>query len=95
AMTDIIKIMPIEQCKAVSSGCQSYPQDYASRMPGYSWGKPKATAVASYALAQLEAARAKDLATHEANGPAIAANLGVAKRVRAFMEEVGMPASYS
>lgn len=94
-MTDIIKIMPIEQCKAVSSGCQSYPQDYASRMPGYSWGKPKATAVASYAMTQLETARANDVATHEANGPAIAANLEVAKRVRVFMEQIGMPASYS
>ncbi|QNB08391.1 DUF1631 domain-containing protein [Herbaspirillum frisingense] len=91
-MTESIKILPVEPCGAVGK-CMSHPSSYASSLSSYS--KPTTARIASYALTQLETARAKDLATHEANEPAIAANLEVAKRVRVFMEQIGMPASYS
>lgn len=40
-------------------------------------------------------ARARDVATHEKNLPAIEANKAVRARVEALMAEVGMPASYT
>ncbi|MFS2113339.1 hypothetical protein [Herbaspirillum frisingense] len=91
-MTDSIKILPVQPCGAVGK-CMSHPSSYASSLSSYS--KPTTARIASYAMTQLETARAKDVATHEANEPAIAANLEVAKRVRVLMEEIGMPASYT
>lgn len=92
-MSENTKIMPVQECKAVSGGCMSHPSSYASSLSTYS--TPTAARVASYAMTQLETARAKDVATHEANAPAIAANTVVIERVRDFMAEIGMPASYS
>lgn len=86
------KINSIEQCGFVSK-CMASPQSYASSLSTYS--APSAKRVAEHALAQLEAARAKDVALHEANIEAIERNKGTADRVRAFMEEIGMPKSWS
>lgn len=91
-MTEPLKIMPVEQCGAVGQ-CQSHPSGYEHTLSAYS--KPTKERVATYALQQLEAARAKDIATHEANLPAIENNKAVAERVTALMTEIGMPASFS
>ncbi|VTU28822.1 hypothetical protein H6CHR_03069 [Variovorax sp. PBL-H6] len=94
-MNDTAKIMPVEQCGAVSK-CMGSPSSYASQLTsGYSSHKPAATRVAAHALAQLEAAHAKDVAMHEANRPAIENNKVVRSRVEALMAEIGMPVSYS
>ncbi|WP_176048181.1 hypothetical protein [Burkholderia sp. BCC1644] len=86
------KILPVEQCGFVGK-CMASPQSYASSLSTYR--TPSAKTVADHALAQLEAARAKDVALHEANLEAIERNKGTADRVRAFMEEIGMPKSWS
>lgn len=94
-MTEPLKIMPVEQCGAVGK-CMGSPSSYASQLTtGYSSHTPTAKRVATHALAQLEAARAKDIGTHEANLPAIENNKAVKARVEALMTEIGMPVSYS
>jgi hypothetical protein len=70
----------------------SSPSSYASRM---SYGADKPRAVAAHAMRELEAARARDVATHEKNLPAIEANKAVRARIEALMTEVGMPSSYT
>lgn len=91
-MTTDLKIMPVTQCGAVGA-CQSSPQSYASRMNTYS--TPSDSAVADRALQELEAARAKDIATHEANVPAIENNKLVHAFVTETMEAMGMPRRWS
>ncbi|CAJ3096786.1 Uncharacterised protein [Burkholderia pseudomallei] len=91
-MSDDRKIRTVEQCGFVNK-CMASPQSYASSLSSYR--TPSAKTVADHALAQLEAARAKDIALHEANLEAIERNKGTADRVRAFMEEIGMPKSWS
>ncbi|MBR8435711.1 hypothetical protein KDW37_33670 [Burkholderia cenocepacia] len=86
------KIMPVEQCGFVNK-CMASPQSYASSLSSYR--TPTSKAIADHALAQLEAARAKDVALHDANLEAIERNKGMADRVRAFMEEIGMPKSWT
>lgn len=94
-MTDTTKIMPVEQCGAVNK-CQSHPSGYKSSLQsGWRLSEPTKERVATYALQQLEAARAKDVATREANLPALHNNIAVAQRVEALMKEIGMPVSYS
>lgn len=88
------KIMPVEQCGAVGK-CQSSPSGYAHMLQSrYSSSPPSPDSVARYALAQLEAARQRDVETHEKNLPAIEANKAIAERVKAFMAEIGMPNSH-
>lgn len=91
-MNDDRKIRTVEQCGFVNK-CMASPQSYASSLSSYR--TPSAKTVADHALAQLEAARAKDVALHEANLEAIERNKGTADRVRAFMEEIGMPKSWT
>ncbi|MDW9242823.1 hypothetical protein [Burkholderia cepacia] len=91
-MSDDRKIRAVEQCGFVNK-CMASPQSYASSLSTYR--TPSAKTVAEHALAQLEAARAKDVALHEANLEAIERNKGTADRVRAFMEEIGMPKSWT
>ncbi|EML1595563.1 hypothetical protein RVY52_000258 [Burkholderia cenocepacia] len=91
-MSDDRKIRAVEQCGFVNK-CMASPQSYASSLSTYR--APSAKTVAEHALAQLEAARAKDVALHEANLEAIERNKGTADRVRAFMEEIGMPKSWT
>ncbi len=94
-MTTIQKIMPIEVCGNVSS-CQSSPSGYAAYMTGHSRAATESPkAVASHALRQLEAARAKDVAAHEKNLPAIENNKVIRMRITALMDEIGMPKRWS
>ena len=86
------KILPVEPCGAIGK-CMASPQSYASSLSSWSSKSPKA--VAARALQELEAARAKDIATHEQNGQAIEANRAIAERVTALMTEIGMPTSYT
>lgn len=90
-MSEPTKIMPVELCGLVNK-CMSSPSSYASYM---TYGSKSPTAVAAHALRELEAARAKDVATHERNLPAIENNKVIAARVEALMIEIGMPKSWS
>lgn len=90
-MSEETKIHPVELCNAIGK-CMSSPSGYASSLSSYR--TPSAKTVAAHALAQLEAARAKDVATHEANLPAMEINKAVAARIEALMTEIGMPKSY-
>ncbi|BEP44089.1 hypothetical protein [Variovorax sp. V15] len=87
-----ITIQPVEPCGAIGK-CMASPSSYASHVGRYQQENPRA--VAAHALRQLEEARARDVATHEKNLPAIEANKAVAARVEALMTEIGMPKSYS
>lgn len=91
-----LKIMPVTRCDNIGK-CQSSPSGYASYMESsrYSHMKPTAAAVAAYAMQQLEAARAKDVAAHEANLPAIENNKALADAVMKFMADIGMPGNHS
>ena len=94
-MAENSKIMPVEQCGAVGN-CQSRPSGYEHACTSrYTFTKPTKERIATYALQQLESARAKDVAAHEKNTPAIEANKAVAERVTALMTEIGMPTRFS
>ena len=69
------------------------PSGYASRLSSYS--TPTAMRVATHAIQELEAARAKDIAAHEHNLPALEHNKAIAARIEAMMTEAGIPRSYS
>jgi len=85
-------IQPVDPCGAIGK-CMASPSSYASSLSSY--GSTNPSAVAARALRELEAARARDLDTHEKNLPAIEANMAVRARVEALMAEIGMPASYT
>lgn len=93
-MSENSKIMPVEQCGAVSK-CQSSPSGYASYLSSSSYYTPSPERVAQHALQQLEQARAKDVDLHEKNLPALEQNKAIAERVRAFMAEIGMPNNHT
>lgn len=92
-MSTAIKIMSVEQCGAVGK-CQSHPGGYESACT-YSYTKPSTDRIATYAMQQLEAARAKDVATHEKNLPALENNRAVAAMVSELMAQIGMPMRWS
>jgi hypothetical protein len=89
---DAMKIMPVTLCDAVG-GCQSSPGGYAAYLSSGLSRTLSSTYVASHALGKLEAARKKDIETHEANLPALEVNKAIVERVTAFMTEIGMPRS--
>jgi hypothetical protein len=94
-MTEPLKIMPVEQCGAVGK-CMSSPSSYREHAKGsYSYTEPTIARIAAYALQQLEAARARDVAAHEKNLPAIENNKAVAAAIVAQNESVGMPKRWS
>ncbi len=84
-------IQPVDRTWSVGK-CMSSPSSYASRMP---YGSDKPRAVAALALRELESARARDIALHEKNLPAMEVNKVIAARITELMTEVGMPASYT
>lgn len=88
------KITQIELCGFVSK-CMASPASYAAYMPSARYRTPSAREIAEHALRELEAARQKDVALHEANLEGLERNKGLADRLRNFMEEIGMPRSYS
>lgn len=89
------KILPVEPCGAVGK-CQSHPSGYAHNCrSSWTYTEPTKERIATYAMQQLEAARVKDVATHEANIPALQHNIAIAMRVEALMKEIGMPESYT
>lgn len=88
------KIMPVARCGYVAN-LPEEPEHLRSRLEGNNYYyKPTTKRVAEFALAQLEEARAKDVATHEANLPAINNNEAVRARVEALMADIGMPTSW-
>lgn len=91
-MNIALTIQTVEPCNAIGK-CMASPSSYASSLSTWSSKSPKA--VATRALQELESARAKDVATHEKNGPAIEANKAIVARVMALMAEIGMPTSYT
>jgi hypothetical protein len=86
------KIQKIEPCGAVGK-CMASPAGYANSMSSYR--TPSPTAIAARAISELEAARQRDVATHEGNLPAIEANKAVHDRVAALMAEIGMPIKFT
>lgn len=89
-----LKIMPVEKCGRVGA-CQASPSGYASSLKSqYTYTEPSTDRVADHALAQLEAARQVDIATHEKNLPAIENNKLIVAHVTQLMEAIGMPRSY-
>ena len=91
-MSDTNKIMPVELCGQIGK-CMASPSGYASRLSTYS--TPTAARVATHAMQELEAARAKDVAAHERNLPALEHNKAIAALIEAVMTEAGIPRSYS
>lgn len=86
-MTEL-KIMPVERCGHVSK-CMGSPSSYMSQLSGY--GEKTIARAAAVALQALESARARDVAQHEANIPAMANNKLIAEQIIALNESVGMP----
>lgn len=91
-MTEQLKIMPVEQCGQVGK-CMASPSSYGSSMPSY--GLKTTARIAARALNELNAARARDVALHEKNLPAIENNRLVAAQIIALNEAVGMPKRWS
>lgn len=82
------KIMPVEHCGHINK-CMASPSSYMDRLSGY--GEKTIARAAALALASLESARAKDVAQHEANVPALVNNKAIADQIIALNEAVGMP----
>lgn len=80
-------------CGAVRQ-CMVSPQSYASQAPGATYRTPSTKSVAAFALQKLEAARQKDIATHTANEPILAANREARARIQALMDELGVPLTF-
>lgn len=91
-MDNLMQAMPVERCGFVGK-CQASPSGYASSVISYA--KPSTDRVAQHALQQLEAARAKDVETHEKNQAAIENNKAVRAHIVAMMKAVGVPDSWS
>lgn len=91
-MNDQLKIMPVQPCGQVNQ-CMASPQSYMSQLTGY--GEKTIARAAAVALRELEAARARDIALHEANLPALANNKLIAEKITALNEAVGMPKRWS
>lgn len=89
-----VKIMPVELCNAIGK-CQSHPSGYKSYLQGSFSCEPSIARIAAYALQKLEEARAKDVATHEANLPALENNRAVRAAVEQLMADIGMPPKWS
>lgn len=89
---NIKKIMPVERCGFVNK-CMAHPSSYESYMGGYS-SERLPTLVAARAMQELELARAKDVAAHELNLPALEHNKAIAAHIEALMTEAGIPRSY-
>lgn len=89
------KIMPVERCGAVGN-CMSHPSSYREHAKSrYTYSEPTTARIAEYALRELEAARAKDVAVHEKNLPAMENNKAVATAIVQLNEAVGMPKRWS
>lgn len=86
-----LKIMPVEECGAIGK-CMAHPSSYLSRIQ---YGEKTTARAAALALQDLEAARARDIATHERNLPALENNALVAAQITKLNEAVGMPARWS
>lgn len=96
-MSDVttLKIAALEECGAVRK-CQSHPSGYEQACTSsYTYTKPTKERVAAHALQQLEAARAKDVETHEKNLPGIESNKAVVAAVTELMDGIGMPKKWS
>lgn len=91
-MTEQLKIMPVEPCGHIGK-CMVHPSSYESRLSGY--GEKTKARIAALALQELEAARQRDIATHEKNLPAMENNKAIAAQIIALNEAVGMPARWS
>lgn len=91
-MTEQLKIMPVDPCGQVGQ-CMASPSSYSSRLHSY---QTKTTAyIASIAMSELQAARARDIAIHEKNLPAIENNKLIAAQIIALNEAIGMPKRWS
>lgn len=74
--------------------CMVSPVSYKDRVFPSGYRTPTAKQIAEYALRQLEEARAKDVAQHEANAPFIDANCVARERITMLMNELGVPKTY-
>lgn len=90
-MTDQLKIMPVEPCGAIGK-CMGHPSSYRDQIQ---YGAKTTERAAAIALAALASARDRDIATHQANLPAIENNKIIAAQITALNEAVGMPARWS
>lgn len=91
-MNDQLKIMKVEPCGQVSK-CMASPSSYMNQLTGY--GEKTIARAAALGLRELEAARARDVALHEANLPAIENNKLIAAQIVALNEAIGMPKRWS
>jgi len=69
--------------------CMASPSSYMNQLSGY--GEKTIARAAALALRELETARARDVALHEANLPALANNRIIAAQIIALNESIGMP----
>jgi hypothetical protein len=91
-MVDQLKIMPVESCGSVNK-CMASPSSYLSHLNGY--GEKTIARAAALAMRELEAARARDVATHDKNLPALENNKAIAAQIVALNEAIGMPVRWS
>lgn len=91
-----LKVMPVEQCKAMGKMYSSAAQ-FKSRVPTgyYSYREPTMLRIADQALTELAEARRLDVATHEKNIPALEMNRKVHAFMSHIMSEMQMPDGWS
>lgn len=84
-----------ERCGAVGK-CMAHPASYESSAKSpYGYSKPSMKRIAAVAMEALEAARRRDVETHERNIPFMERNKAMRERVVALMTEAGIPRTWS
>lgn len=89
-----LKVMPVEQCKAMGKMYSSAAQ-FKSSVPSYSYREPTMLRIADHAILALETARRADIAIHESNLPALEMNAKVHVFMVELMASMCMPDGWS
>lgn len=91
-----LKVMPVEQCKAMGKMYSSAAQFKSSVPTGYySYREPTMLRIAEHALDALKKARASDVEIHEKNLPALEMNAKVHAFMAELMAAMAMPDGWS
>lgn len=92
-MEPALKVMPVEQCKAMGKMYYS-ASEFRHRMNN-NYREPTMLAVADFALTALEVARKDDVEKHTKNLPAMEMNARVVDHVGTLMKAIEMPDGWS
>lgn len=90
AQTERLCVMPVELCNAMGK-MYSNPAAFKDRITSSYYREPTMLRIADHAIAELQKARADDMAKHEKNLPAMEMNRRVVQWLTDINVSIGMP----